>query len=148
MALTLNHFSIRSTDLAACERFYVGVLGLTVGPRPDFPFPGLWIYRGDHADPANAVVHIIGKDKAAPQGLDNYLGERDEATLQGSGAVDHIAFFATGMAAMRAHLEADAIPYRHRVVPAIGLQQIFLTDPCGVVIELNYPADEAQAEAA
>ena len=92
MALTLNHFSIRSSDLDACERFYVGVLGLTVGPRPDFPFPGLWIYRGDHADPANAVVHIIGKDKAAPAGLDNYLGERNEASLQGSGAVDHIAF--------------------------------------------------------
>ena len=81
MALTLNHFSIRSSDLAACERFYVGVLGMTVGPRPDFPFPGLWIYRGDHADPANAVVHIIGKDLAAPAGLDNYLGERDDATL-------------------------------------------------------------------
>lgn len=148
MALTLNHFSIRSSDLAACERFYVGVLGLSVGPRPDFPFPGLWIYRGDHADPANAVVHIIGQDKTAPAGLDNYLGERDEATLHGSGAVDHIAFFADGMAAMQAHLEAHKIAYRHRVVPAIGLQQIFLTDPCGVVIELNYPADEAKAEAA
>ena len=143
MALTLNHFSIRSTDLDACERFYVGVLGLSVGPRPDFPFPGLWIYRGDHADPANAVVHIIGKDMAAPAGLDNYLGERAEATLQGSGAVDHIAFFADGMAAMRAHLEANKVAYRHRVVPAMGLQQIFVTDPCGVVIELNYPAEEA-----
>lgn len=142
MAFTLNHFSIRSADLAACERFYVGVLGLTVGPRPDFPFPGLWIYRGDHADPANAVVHIIGQDKAAPQGLDNYLGERDEAGLQGSGAVDHIAFFTEGMAAMVAHLKAQDVPYRHRVVPAIGLQQLFLTDPCGVVIELNYPASE------
>jgi len=47
------------------------------------------------------------------------------------------------MAAMRSHLEANKISYRHRVVPAIGLQQIFLTDPCGVVIELNYPASEA-----
>ena len=148
MALTLNHFSIRSSDLGACERFYVGVLGLSVGPRPDFPFPGLWIYRGDHADPANAVVHIIGTDKSAPAGLDNYLGARDEASLQGSGAVDHIAFFASGMAAMRAHLDAKQVAYRHRVVPAIGLQQIFLTDPCGVVIELNYPADEAAADAA
>ena len=131
MALTLNHFSIRSTDLDACERFYVGVLGLTVGPRPDFPFPGLWIYRGDHADPANAVVHIIGK------------GGPDGAPRQGSGAVDHIAFFADGLAAMRAHLEAQGVAYRHRVVPALGLQQVFVTDPCGVLIELNYPASEA-----
>ena len=54
MALTLNHYSIRTTDLEASRRFYADVLGLTVGPRPDFPFPGLWMYRGDHADVANA----------------------------------------------------------------------------------------------
>ena len=35
MALSLNHFSIRTTDLNASRRFYADVLGLTVGPRPD-----------------------------------------------------------------------------------------------------------------
>lgn len=142
MALTLNHFSIRSTDLDACERFYVGVLGLTVGPRPNFPFPGLWFYRCDPADPANAVVHVIGKAKAAPARLPHAESAPDDATPQGTGAVDHIAFFAEGIAAMQAHLMAKKISYRHRLVPALGLQQIFLTDPCGVLIELNYPADE------
>ena len=34
MALSLNHYSIRTTDLQACERFYCGLLGLVVGPRP------------------------------------------------------------------------------------------------------------------
>ena len=47
MALTLNHYSIRTTDLAACDRFYCGLLGLQAGPRPPFPFPGLWLYSGD-----------------------------------------------------------------------------------------------------
>ncbi|MDE2629012.1 MAG: VOC family protein, partial [Burkholderiales bacterium] len=68
MALTLNHYSIRTADLDAVRHFYADVLGLSVGPRPDFPFPGLWMYRGDHADPANAVVHVIGIDRADPQG--------------------------------------------------------------------------------
>jgi len=145
MTLTLNHFSIRTTDLEASRRFYVDVLGLSVGPRPDFPFPGLWLYRGPHDDVANAVVHLIGIDSVAPQGLQQYLGDRDEQSLAGSGAVDHIAFFANGLAAMHAHLKALGVACRERTVPSIGLHQLFLDDPCGVVIELNFPAAEATA---
>ena len=145
MALTLNHYSIRTTDLDASRRFYVGVLGLSVGPRPEFPFPGLWMYRGDHGDMANAVVHIIGIDLANPQGLKQYLGDRTEASLAGSGAVDHIAFYADGLAAMLAHLQAQGVPFRERSVPSVGLHQLFLDDPCGVMIELNYPAAEKAA---
>lgn len=145
MALTLNHFSIRATDLDASRRFYVDVLGLSVGPRPDFPFPGLWMYRGDHADVANAVVHLIGIDRGDAQGLEQYLGDREESRLAGSGAVDHIAFFADGLASMLAHLGQQGVAFRERTVPSIGLHQIFIEDPCGIVIELNYPAAEKSA---
>ena len=148
MALSLNHFSIRTTRLEESRSFYADVLGLSVGPRPDFPFPGLWMYAGDHADVANAAVHLIGIDAAAPQGLQGYLGERDERTLAGSGAVDHIAFFTNGLAAMRAHLKALGVACNERTVPSIGLHQLFLTDPNGVVIELNFPASEAAAAGA
>jgi hypothetical protein len=34
---------------------------------------------------------------------------------------------------------------RERTVPNIGLHQLFLDDPNGVVIELNYPAAEQSA---
>jgi catechol 2,3-dioxygenase-like lactoylglutathione lyase family enzyme len=145
MTLTLNHFSIRTTDLEASRHFYADVLGLTVGPRPDFPFPGLWMYRGDHADVANAVVHIIGIDAKDPNGLKQYLGDREEAALTGSGAVDHIAFFADGLADMLAHLRKRDVVFRERTVPSIGLHQLFLDDPAGVVIELNYQAAEKAA---
>ncbi len=145
MTLTLNHYSIRTTDLDASRRFYETLLGLTVGPRPDFPFPGLWMYRGDHADVANAVVHIIGIDRNDPEGLKKYLGDRDVASLSGSGAVDHVAFFADGLAAMLAHLKIHGITPRERTVPSIGLHQLFLEDPSGVVVELNYPATEKAA---
>ena len=148
MALTLNHFSIRTTDLDASRHFYSDVLGLTDGPRPDFPFPGHWMYRGDHADYANAVVHLIGIDADDPQGLRKYLGDRPETSLTGSGAVDHIAFFADGLAGMLAHLHGSGVAFRERTVPSIGLHQLFVTDPSGVVIELNYAAAEkAQADA-
>ena len=145
MALTLNHFSIRTTDLEASRRFYADVLGLSVGPRPDFPFPGVWMYRGDHGDVANAVVHIIGIDRNDPKGLKQYLGDREEGALAGSGAVDHIAFFADGLATMLAHLRQQGVAYRERTVPSIGLHQLFVEDPCGIVIELNYAATEKSA---
>lgn len=147
MALTLNHYSIRTTDIDASRDFYERVLGLTVGPRPDFPFPGAWMYRGDHGDVANAVVHIIGIDPNDAKGLQNYLGGRDPASLKGSGAIDHIAFFADGLAAMLEHLRGLGVPVRERTVPNIGLHQLFLDDPNGVMVELNYPAAEKTAMA-
>jgi catechol 2,3-dioxygenase-like lactoylglutathione lyase family enzyme len=142
MALALNHFSIRTTDLDATRVFYETVLGLTVGPRPPFPFPGLWLYNGDHAHVVNAMVHVIGIDKDDPEGLKKYLGDRDLSSLQGSGAVDHIALMTTGLETMVAHLKKLGVPYRERMVPVIGLHQLFLDDPSGLVIELNYPASE------
>ncbi|MDB5822984.1 MAG: hypothetical protein JWR21_1688 [Herminiimonas sp.] len=142
MGLSLNHFSIRTVDLDACKTFYETVLGLTVGPRPEFPFPGLWMYTGDHGHYSNATVHIIGIDRKAPAGLQGYLGDRNEAELKGTGTIDHIAFFADGLPKMISHLKQLGIAFRERMVPGLGLYQIFLDDPNGVVVELNYPAEE------
>jgi catechol 2,3-dioxygenase-like lactoylglutathione lyase family enzyme len=135
----MSHFAIRSTDLGACEKFYTQAMGFTVGPRPPFPFPGLWLYNGDHGSYDNAVVHIVGIDPNDPEGLKQYLGDRDLSSLQGTGSVDHIAFAATDLNEMLSRLKKLAVPYRERTVPNLGLHQVFLDDPNGVVIELNYP---------
>jgi catechol 2,3-dioxygenase-like lactoylglutathione lyase family enzyme len=147
MGISLNHFSIRSLDLPACERFYCGLLGLQIGPRPPFPFPGLWLYAGDIGQYSNAVVHIIGVDRNDPEGLKQYLGDRDESSLHGTGAVDHVAFFASDLAGMRDRLRAQGVESRERKVPALGLHQVFVDDPNGVVVELNFPAEERAAAA-
>lgn len=148
MAISLNHFSIRTVDLDACESFYCGLLGLTKGPRPPFPFPGLWLYAGDTDEYANAAVHIIGIDRNDPEGLKKYLGDRDENSLAGSGAVDHVAFFVTGLADTLKKLRAAGIEGRERTVPLLGLHQVFVDDPNGIVVELNFPAAEKAALAA
>jgi catechol 2,3-dioxygenase-like lactoylglutathione lyase family enzyme len=145
MALTLNHFSIRSADLPACERFYGDLLGLKVGPRPPFPFPGLWLYAGDTGVWANAAVHIIGMDPNDPEGLKAYLGEREAGALQGTGCVDHVAFFATDLAGTLAKLRERGLDGRERTVPLLNLHQVFVDDPNGVVVELNFPAAEKAA---
>ena len=128
----LSHCAIRTSDLDASRRFYCEVLGLTVGPRPPFGFPGLWLYNGEHDRYHNAVVHLIGVDGS------------DRPARTDTGALDHVAFMAHGLADMRARLESLGISYRQREVPALGLQQLFLVDPSGVRIELNYAADEVQ----
>jgi catechol 2,3-dioxygenase-like lactoylglutathione lyase family enzyme len=145
MALTLNHYSIRTADLQACERFYCELLDLKVGPRPPFPFPGLWLYAGDTSVWANAAVHIIGIDRNDPAGLKAYLGDRDEASLHGSGCVDHVAFFATGLRETLERLRARGLDGRERTVPLLKLHQVFVDDPNGVVVELNFPAAEKAA---
>lgn len=140
----LGHYSIRTTDLEASRRFYTGILGLKEGFRPPFKFPGIWLYRGgDEAD--FGVVHIIGIDPADPQGLKDYLGDKDAASLSGTGVVDHVAFLATGLEDMRARLAAEGRPFTERTVPSLGLFQVFITDPSGVTIEMNYPHEEARS---
>jgi catechol 2,3-dioxygenase-like lactoylglutathione lyase family enzyme len=142
--LKLNHYSVRTADVEATRAFYVDVLGLVVGPRPAFPFPGVWLYAGDTASTDNAVVHVIGVDPVDASGLQGYLGGRDGAT-GGSGALDHVAFSATGLAAMRARLAELGLAPRERTVPGLGLHQLFVVDPNGIVVELNFPAAEAGA---
>ena len=143
--LSLNHFSIRSLEIEKTTDFFCKTLGLTVGPRPSFPFPGAWLYNGDSSKWSNSVLHLIAIDKNDPDGLKQYLGDRDASSLSGSGAIDHIAFFATGLKEKIALLKALQIPYRERTVPVLKLHQIFLDDPNGIVIELNYPAEEKAA---
>ncbi|MDP3317400.1 MAG: VOC family protein [Devosia sp.] len=140
----LAHYSVRTTDLEASRRFYCEVMGFKVGFRPDFDFPGIWLYRGgDESD--YGVVHLIGIDRTDPEGLTRYLGDKAEASLHGSAAVDHIAFLATDLAGMQARLQACGLAFRERTVPGLGLHQLFVEDPSGVTVELNYPAAEAQA---
>jgi catechol 2,3-dioxygenase-like lactoylglutathione lyase family enzyme len=136
----LAHYSIRSSDLDRSEQFYCRVLGLRAGFRPAFPFPGRWLYReGDESD--YGVVHLIGIDADHAEALGDYLGETSSNT-KGTGALDHIAFAATGLSKMRARLIKLRVPFHERCVPDLGLHQVFLTDPTGVTLELNFPADE------
>jgi catechol 2,3-dioxygenase-like lactoylglutathione lyase family enzyme len=137
MTLTrLDHFSIRTADVEKTRDFFVKVLGLTSGERPPFKFPGAWLYCGD-----KDVIHIIGIDPNDNSGLVEYLGDRDEAALTGTGAIDHLAFMAEDLDATRARLEQAGVATREREVPLLGVRQVFMEDPNGVTIELNFPLD-------
>ena len=127
----LHHVSICTKNLEQTRDFYVDVLGMEEGERPPFDFPGNWLYVGNEA-----VVHLIGLE-GNNAGLVRHMGERDLENLQGTGAIDHVAFNITEPEALLKRIEAQAIPYRQREVPGMALVQFFLEDPNGVTIELN-----------
>ena len=138
----LAHFSVRTTDLEASRQFYCDVLGFKVGFRPAFNFPGIWLYQGgDEAD--YGVVHLIGVDVNNLQGLTDYLSDKPQDSLHGSAAVDHVAFLATDLPGMHQRLRQAGMQFRERTVPDVGLHQLFVEDPSGVTIELNFPSAEA-----
>ena len=131
---SLDHCAIRTTKLQETRDFFVGILGLEDGERPDFPFPGAWLYTD-----STAVIHLIGVDPDDPSGLQRYVGgEISTEALQGSGAFDHIAFRANDPSVLTERLKQTDYEYRERQVPNMNLFQIFVEDPNGITIELNY----------
>ena len=126
----LDHFNIRTRDLASTVRFYEDVLGLEKGPRPNFAFPGAWMYSE-----GKAVVHLVD------------ISGTSEPQKPDSGVVHHVAFASRGFDGMQQRLKSKSMPFEARQVPGGELWQIFVNDPNGVMIELNYEAAKENAAA-
>src|SRR3981189_3140082 len=105
----LDHFNIRTRKLADTVRFYEDVLGLEKGARPNFAFPGAWMYS--EGKPVARLVELSTID--APQKPD-------------SGVVHHVAFISTGFAGMQHRLKSKGMPFDSRQVPGGDLWQIFV----------------------
>ena len=134
----LEHFLIQTPDIKATRDWYVDVLGFREGPHPDFKFPVVWLYLGERD-----VVHLTQGGKNVSENRKAYLGQQSDAT-HGSGVVDHVAFRCTGLRDMMEHLQQRKVEFRRRMVSDQGLFQLFLLDPNGVQVELNFSNTEAQ----
>ena len=119
----LDHYTIGTPDLGRSVAFYESAIGLKSGPRPPFDFPGAWLYAGERP-----IVHLFVAD--APN--------ETNGGAPRTGAFDHIAFTARDIEATVKRLEAGGIAYRRQTVPGRTMQQLFLTDPDGIRLELNF----------
>ncbi|MDE0942163.1 MAG: VOC family protein [Alphaproteobacteria bacterium] len=119
-----DHYNVLTKDAAKSAKFYVDVLGLRVGDRPPFKFPGAWVYCGDQA-----VLHLV---------------ERDEVP-EGTGKLDHVAFRCTGYGELKGKLDAAGVEYTERVVPKFNLTQLFLQSPDGLKLELTFTEETVAA---
>ena len=125
----IDHINIQTKDLEKTCRFYETVLGMKVGWRPPFPFPGAWLYVVDRP-----VVHLIGRDPRDP-----------DAPPANSGTVDHVAFAGHGFLELVQRLERESIPYDVRDVPGLQQRQLFLRDPNNVKVEIVLTGADATA---
>jgi len=115
----LDHINIRTADLAATTALFVDVLGLAEGWRPPFPFPGAWLYAGD-----KDVVHLVEVERPA--------GPSDGSSL------DHFAFDISDYDEALERVKGTGLKFRESLTPGTSVRQIFLRDPNGVTIELNW----------
>jgi len=67
-----------------------------------------------------------------------YLGSPKSAAKDNSGVIDHVAFLATEPDKFVKHLQKLGIPCRPRNFPESQLYQLFIKDPDGLTIELNF----------
>ncbi|MGE5337000.1 MAG: VOC family protein [Gemmatimonadota bacterium] len=138
MPLTeLNHYFVRSKDLERSRAFYCDVLGFTVMPRPNFPFPGYWL------GVAGKVQVHMGQDGIAEE-TTYYAGTSARSARDNSGVVDHIAFQGTEPESFAHRLRQAGLQFRVRYLREIQILQIFVADPDGLTIELNFPGVESE----
>jgi len=121
----LQHINLRTADVERSKDFYITVLGLRVGPRPPIASVGYWLYLGEHP-----VVHLVLRAPDAPPPTE-------------TGAIDHIAFHGIDFASTRTRLREAGIAFREAVVSRDGTRQLFVRDPDGVKIELNFDSRQA-----
>lgn len=116
---TVDHVNIATQRLGETRDFFVDVLGLEEGPRPPFDFAGYWLYAA-----GRPIVHI----QEAPRPV----------SPSTESALNHVAFEITDYEAAIARLEAAGLDYAAKAVPGRSARQIFVFDPNGVRVELNY----------
>jgi catechol 2,3-dioxygenase-like lactoylglutathione lyase family enzyme len=134
--ITIDHFTVRTSDLNETTRFFEQVAGLRSGARPPFPFDGRWLYQDERP-----VVHLT-VNNPSDNGLRGYLGDREIGLNGGSGVVDHIAFRCRGLQEFEERLRALGKAYRGRTVPAQQEHQVFVVDPNGMTVEFIFDSSE------
>ena len=122
----IDHVNIVTTDLEGTVAFYAEAIGLERGWRPDFSFPGAWLYAGEQP-----VIHLAVGERAAGFAV-------ADTGASGTGPLDHVAFVAEDFEGTRDRLAAQGVEHRIRDVPGTAIRQIFVLDPNGVKLELNF----------
>ena len=122
----MDHFTILTTNSQETVAFYYDILGLTPGPRPDFSFPGAWLYNG---------------------GRRCFMSSKNLSFRKAAGSSTISLSWGTDVPAYIAKLKARGIKYDLRRLPqsghAAGVWQLFFFDPSGARVEIDFAATES-----
>jgi catechol 2,3-dioxygenase-like lactoylglutathione lyase family enzyme len=126
----MEHVLVLADDIERAREFYCDVVGLELGDRPPLEFPGYWLYAG-----ATPCLHLAAREPYLEHARKLGLPVADGA---GPGPVDHIAFRGSDYEQTRALLDRKGVPAVLNTVPGGGPRQVFVQDPSGVRIEINF----------
>jgi catechol 2,3-dioxygenase-like lactoylglutathione lyase family enzyme len=115
----LDHVTLRTVDLEGTRAFLEAVLGLRPGFRPDFGFPGYWLYAGDEP-----IVHLV-------PGNGGSVDRRGET-------IDHAGFRLEDYDGQRRKLDGLGIDYSTMNLPDLGERRLFVRTPTGILLELVF----------
>jgi catechol-2,3-dioxygenase len=126
-ATGLSHFNLRAPRelMERLRSFYCEVVGLSPGERPPFESFGYWLYAGEQA-----VLHL---SETRP-------GESCDPGV--TTTFDHAAFSCTGRADFECKLVKLGIAYATARVPGTSQVQLFIRDPAGNGVELNFANED------
>lgn len=136
--MTLHHAALYVADLDRTRDFYTGVLGMEEIPRPaDFTFHGAYFKRGA------AEVHVVVETEPGRTAQLRPSWSPDELR---TGYVVHFALKVASLNAYRETLARRGVqPVGGPRIRADHVEQIYLADPDGYVVELMCFHDEATA---
>ena len=129
----MEHLLVLTDDIDATRDFYREALGLEVGERPPLEFAGYWLYAG-----GIPCLHVAAREEYTAHA--EALGREASAA-----AVDHVAFNGEDYSELAGRLERGGIDAMENEIPGV-MRQLFLTDPNGLTIEINVPADRKEPE--
>lgn len=127
-----DHVTLIVADLSATRDFYVGILGMTEMPRPDFDFPGAWFQVGA------VQIHATVASKLA--GLSGWGDRKVISVSRGH----HFAFEVTDVGAAYQHAKEFGVEVADgpKTRPD-GAYQLYVYDPDRHLVELfSFPTDQ------
>jgi catechol 2,3-dioxygenase-like lactoylglutathione lyase family enzyme len=139
----LQHYNIRTTKFDETVAFYRNILGMKNGIPPGAPegTGPSWIYD----DSGEAIVHLTSIDPVDPEkdyiARSQYRGGPDKRFpfgFLGSGSIDHVALSCEGWDEILERIKKHNIPYRENHIARMNFRQIFVHDPNGITLELNF----------
>jgi catechol 2,3-dioxygenase-like lactoylglutathione lyase family enzyme len=134
----LDHVNIRTERLDETIAFYTGVLGMIAKPPPgrEDTTKSAWIY--DEGD--LPVIHLGTSESRYP--TDGVLPALNGAG-EGSGTIHHVALECLGYQATVDRLKGANLQIATNELASMELRQVFVQDPNGVILELNFRGAEA-----
>jgi catechol 2,3-dioxygenase-like lactoylglutathione lyase family enzyme len=120
---SVNHLGRITTRVDESRAFYRDVLGFREVARPNFDFPGAWLFN------YGIMIHLIYNEAATGP-----VGEIQTRH-------DHLALHCDDLNVVERLLKEHGVPYRKNVIADRGITQIFCRDPDGHHVEIGtYPS--------